>query len=117
MSHDRSSRWMAVSVVGVLLASATVCQAAAAKAKFEVFPPDVNLATARDRQPVIAVVTRHDGVTLDVTKQAKFKLADAAIARLDGTTLYPLADGTTKLEVSYEGHRAEIPVVVKQAKA
>ncbi|HEX3870990.1 MAG TPA: hypothetical protein VHV77_11165, partial [Pirellulales bacterium] len=37
--------------------------------KLEVFPPDVNLATAGDRQAFIVTVTRADEITLDVTSK------------------------------------------------
>ncbi len=55
-------------------------------------------------------------MTLDVSSKVQVKLADPAIARVDGQMLYPLADGTTKLEISWEGQRVEIPVTVKEAK-
>lgn len=85
--------------------------------KMDVFPPDVNLNTKRDRQAFIVVMTRADGVTLDVTKEAAVSLADDKIARLDNSVLYPKADGATTLNVAYEGHQAQIPVTVKDATA
>jgi hypothetical protein len=45
-----------------------------------VYPPDVNLNTKLDLQRFIVVATRADGVTLDVTKQAVSKVANAAFA-------------------------------------
>ena len=39
----------------------------AALAKLEVFPPDINLSTARDRQSVVVQATFADGITRDVT--------------------------------------------------
>ena len=101
----------------IVLALAVLAeQAFAATTKLEVFPPDVNLATSRDRQTFVVVATRHDGVTLDVTAQAQIKLADPALARLDKNTLHPIADGSTKLEISYDGQRVELPVTIKEAK-
>ena len=47
--------------------AAALCMAEDAPPKVEVFPPDVQLTTSRDRQSYIVVVTRPDGVTLDVT--------------------------------------------------
>src|SRR5688572_14717513 len=84
-------------------------------ARLDVFPPDVNLTTSRDRQTFIAVATRADGVTLDVTAQAQATLADPALVRLDGHTLYPTADGATTLNVAYEGLTVSVPVTVKDA--
>jgi hypothetical protein len=84
-------------------------------AKLAVYPPDVQLNTSRDSQSYIALFTRPDGVTLDVTKQAKATLADAALARLDGSTVFPTADGATTLNIEYEGQAVSIPVAVKDA--
>lgn len=81
------------------------------------FPPDVNLTTRADDQRFLIVATRDDGVTLDVTQAAAVKLADARFARLEGRTLFPVADGVTALEVEYQGHKASAPVTVKNATA
>jgi hypothetical protein len=91
--------------------------ASTAVVKMEVFPPDVNLNTKRDWQKFIVVATRSDGVTLDVTKEAQVKLADAKLARIENHTLYPTADGTTTLQVTYGGHKCDVPVNVKDAAA
>ncbi len=98
----------------VTLGAATLAQAATAK--LEVFPPNVNLSTSRDQQRVIAVATRPDGVTLDVTAKAQWKLANPSLAKIDKHALYPVADGETTLEISYEGHTVSIPVKVADAK-
>src|SRR5262249_45981172 len=76
------------------------------------YPPDINLTTARDRQSFIVVATRPDGVTLDVTKQATATVANPALAKLEGQTLYPVDDGDTTLVLEYGGQKAELPVKV-----
>jgi len=86
-------------------------------AKIEVFPPDVNLNTSRDRQKFVVVATRADGVTQDVTSQAQVTLANPALARLDAATLFPLADGETTLNVAFGGFAVQVPLVVKDAAA
>jgi hypothetical protein len=63
------------------------------------------------------VATRDDGVTQDVTGQAALQLADGQCARLDGRTVYPVADGQTKLDVEYQGFQGSVPVTVKDAAA
>ncbi len=88
-----------------------------AAAPFEVYPPDVNLDTARDAQSVIVRVTQPDGVTRDVTDQVKLTLSNPSLARIDGHTLYPVSDGTCELQVTYEGKTVPVPVSVKGAKA
>ena len=83
--------------------------------KLDVYPPDIDLTTSRDSQSFIAVVTRPDGVTLDVTAEAKATLADGALARVEGSRVFPVADGTTTLAVEYQGQTASLPVSVKDA--
>jgi hypothetical protein len=63
------------------------------------------------------VATRPDGVTLDVTAQTKATLAHPALARLDGSTLYPTADGETTLALEYQGQTVSLPVAVKDSTA
>lgn len=100
-------------------APATQPAASAAQAPagpFEVYPPDVNLETAKDSQSVIVRVTQPDGVTRDVTSAATFSLSNPALARIDGHTLFPLADGAGELLVKYEGKTVPVPLSVKDAK-
>ena len=119
--------WLAC---GLAFSLATVRQAAAAPSpidakagdpkavvKMEVFPPDVNLNTKRDRQRYLVVATRADGVTIDVTKDAQVSLADGKLAKIDQHTIYPAADGATTLNVSYGNLKAQVPVVVKDCTA
>jgi hypothetical protein len=85
--------------------------------RLDVYPPDVQLDNARSRQRFIVVAMRPDGVTQDVTAKAKAVLADAKLAKLEGTTLVPLADGQTRLEVEFAGRKVVVPVTVRQASA
>jgi Protein of unknown function (DUF1549)/Protein of unknown function (DUF1553) len=108
-------------IAGWALATAMPLTALAAEetkpAEIRVFPPDAQLTTARDRQSFIVQARYADGITRDVTSEAAFKLDDAALARFDksNSTLYPVADGSTKLSVSYAGLTVTLPVTVKQA--
>ncbi len=65
----------------------------------------------------VVVSTRPDGVTEDVTAVAKATLADGNFARIDGHTLYPVADGATTLSVEHQGKTVSVPVTVGQATA
>ena len=105
----------AVALVAVTIAGTAV--AAVPVTKLDVYPPDVHLNTKLDRQPVIVVATRADGVTLDVTKDAGLTPADLALVRIAGNTLHPVADGQTTLEIAYGGHTKSIPVTVADAAA
>jgi hypothetical protein len=107
----------------ILTAAWTQARAGAAEstgppkpAEILVYPPDVELTTARDRQSLIIQARYADGITRDVTTEAKLTLADAKLARFDKQTLYPLADGKTQLDVEYAGHKLTVPVTVSKAK-
>ena len=87
----------------------------AALADLLVFPPDVNLATSRSRQLFIVQAAYADGLTRDVTAEAKAKLSNPALAKLDKNLLTPLADGATELKVEFGGKTVSVPVTVKDA--
>ena len=97
------------------LALAGSCGIAAAQSpptSLEVFPPDINLETSRDRQSFIVQAWFADGLSRDVTAEAKATLANPALAKLDGNVLYPVADGTTELAVEWGGKAVKLPVKV-----
>jgi len=107
---------------GLLLAGLLVALAAGGTSwgqtpagQLAIYPPDMQLTTSGDRQMFVVVFTRPDGVTEDVTAAAKASLADPAFARIDGHTLYPVADGATTLSVEHQGQTASVPVTVAQA--
>lgn len=108
--------------VTIFVAVAAWCSAAVALAdaplvKIEVFPPGVELSTARDRQRMVVVGTRSDGVTLDLTAQAQFKAANPALVRFDGPVALPVADGDTTIDVACAGQSVQVPLAVTQAAA
>jgi len=59
----------------LLLASATSIQAIA-PVSIAVFPPDVNMQSARGKQRIIVQASYADGITRDVTAQAKVTISD-----------------------------------------
>ncbi|MEX2172694.1 MAG: DUF1549 domain-containing protein [Pirellulales bacterium] len=79
------------------------------------YPPQVALDHADDYQGVIAVATQADGVTLDVTDKVSWVLAPDAPAKLDGTTLRPVANGNATVKATHAGHEAAIEVTVAGA--
>jgi hypothetical protein len=89
----------------------------AALSKLEVFPNDVHLSTARDRQSLVVQATYADGITRDVTTQATMNPANPSMVRRDGFVLFPVADGETTLDVTFEGQTVKVPVKVTQAAA
>ena len=84
---------------------------------FSVFPADVHLNTSRDEQSLVVRVIDEKGISRDVTKQAKLTLANPALAKIDGSTLRPVADGSTTLTVEHDGRSQTISVTVKDAAA
>jgi hypothetical protein len=86
-----------------------------AAARLDVYPPEVQLSGAVSRQRLLAVLTRDDGVTEDVTGKARFALTDAKLARLDRQALFPVADGQTTLIVEHVGQKVTVPVRISGA--
>jgi len=80
-----------------------------------VFPPEVNLATSRATANVVVQATFADGLTRDVTAQAKLTLANPALAKLEKNRLTPAADGASELVAEFGGKTVKVPVTVKDA--
>ncbi|MGE3315312.1 MAG: DUF1549 domain-containing protein [Planctomycetaceae bacterium] len=87
----------------------------AAPASIVVSPPDITLNTSRDRQSLVVQAKYSDGITRDVTGEAKLIPANAALVKIENSTLYPVADGTTELAVEFGGHKVVVPVTVAAA--
>lgn len=83
--------------------------------QLNVFPPEVNLTTSRDRQLVVVQAVQADGITRDVSKEATYTLANPALCRREGTTFFPAVDGATELTVEYGGKSLAVPVKVERA--
>lgn len=83
--------------------------------RLSVFPAEVSLTTTRDRQSLVAQVEYQNGLTQDVTGQIQWSLPNQEQARLEGSTLYPVADGQVALTASFQGHTATIPITVARA--
>ena len=84
-------------------------------AKVEVFPNDINLTTARDRQSLVVQATYADGITRDVTSQAVMTPANPALVRRDGFVLSPVLDGETTSTSAFGGQTVKVPLKVAQS--
>ncbi len=80
-----------------------------------VYPQQIQLDTARDYQNFIAVVTRDDDVTLDVTETVSWKVADEKFAKLDGTKVVPVTDGETELICRQGATEIRVPIKVTRS--
>jgi hypothetical protein len=99
------------------LAAVTGLGGPAAAQTVAVYPPDINLETARDRQGFVVQLTQPDGITRDVTAQTQVTFANPAVVKLDGFAVVPVADGQTEMLVTAAGQSVKVPVKVTQAAA
>ena len=106
-------------LAAVVVLASTLGTAAAQSplTSLEVFPPDVNLETKLDRQTYIVQAWFADGLSRDVTAEAKVAFANPALVKRDGNTIHPLADGATEMVVEFGGKVVKLPVKVKDAAA
>jgi hypothetical protein len=87
----------------------------AAPASISVAPMDIHLSALRDRQGLIVQAVMPNGLTADVTDQATWTVENESFVRRDGANFYPVADGDTKITVTYGGHAVDVPVVVRNS--
>jgi hypothetical protein len=84
-------------------------------ASVAVYPPEIQLSTARDRQSIIVQATFTDGISREVTNEVTMTVADPKVVRREGAVFYPAADGSTTLSIGYAGKSVAVPVKVTQA--
>ncbi|MFV1965792.1 MAG: DUF1549 domain-containing protein [Pirellulaceae bacterium] len=101
----------------LLAASVSYAGDAAPLTELNVYPPDVNLTTTRDHQSLIVQATYADGMTRDVTAEAKMTLSNPNLARQDKNVLFPAADGQGEVKIEYAGKTVTVPMVVHNATA
>src|SRR4029077_6986994 len=89
-------------IIAGVAAGSAVAQEATVES-LRVFPPNVTLFTSKDRQLVVVQAVFTDGITRDVRGQATWTIANPALVRRDGNTLWPVADGETQLTVEFGG--------------
>jgi len=82
-----------------------------------VFPAEISMTSAQDRQSLVIQAIYDNGLTEDVTLKAKLALENPALAKMDKAIFYPVADGTTKLNVEHAGIKVVVPVKVASATA
>jgi hypothetical protein len=100
-------------IVALLIAGPAAAQSP--PAALEVYPPDINLETSRDRQSFVVQAWFADGLSRDVTTEAKVGVANPMMVRLDGNVVYPIVDGSTELAVEWGGKAVKVPIKVTQA--
>src|SRR5688572_2473396 len=116
----RSASCLSIAFAAISLARAPAADQPA-PASLSVFPPEVRLETRRDRQSVVVQASYPDGLTRDVSGEAKLTLRTAPsppgppegtgavpspareVAKIEGNLLHPTADGSTRLQVEFGG--------------
>lgn len=83
--------------------------------RLDILPPQITLSTKQGRQVVAVQATYSDGITEDVTSQAKPRLSNTALARWEKNTLLPVSDGECELLVEHGGRAVMAPVKVTRA--
>ena len=68
-----------------------------------IYPPAIKLSAKSDSQNVIAVATRSDGITEDVTEQAVWKISNPEMAQMESMLLMPKADGRSQIIAQWQG--------------
>jgi uncharacterized protein DUF1549/uncharacterized protein DUF1553 len=104
--------------VGLVLGWVAPARAlAAALVDVKVFPAEVTLQTKQSRQAIVVQAIYADGITRDVTAQARYAVDDPSRATFEAFALRPVADGATGLQVSFQGRMIKVPVTVTKAMA
>ena len=80
-----------------------------------VYPPSIKISAQNDLQHIVAVATRSDGITVDVSDQVQWKLENPAVAKLENLVLHPLADGATQLIGTWNAMEAKSTLEVTQS--
>ena len=76
-------------------------------------PAEIVLHAANRRQQLLVTGRRADGKSVDLTQQAEFALADAAVAQIASAAIIGLHDGATALTVSAGGLTVKVPMRVQ----
>ena len=80
-----------------------------------VYPPQIHLSSAQDRQTLVVQSTYADGITRDVTSKATMSIAQPDRALVEGCLIKPLANGDTALTVAFADRSVTVPVHVERA--
>ena len=100
---------------GMFLSATAAADQAQSPASLRVYPAEVQLTSARDRQALIVQAIYEDGITRDVTADVKWVLSDEKLVHLAGNVLASAADGSGEVIVEYAGHSVKVPCIVSNA--
>lgn len=105
--------WVGLAIVAVTSGTVFAQQPLTAPlAEVRVYPPSIDFSSAKDVQTLVVQGVQVDGLTRDLTALADYKIENPALLKRTGSSLWPVADGETKLNVSFGGKSQSIPVKV-----
>ena len=99
----------------IIAGFAALSAAGQGHAELRVFPESITLDGLRDRHTIVVQSVGADGVTEDVTAQARIKMTHMKLASAEGASIRPLADGTTDVRVTVGREMVKVPLTVKNA--
>lgn len=107
-------RSVAIVILGTLMLHSQLTLAQdVAPASISVAPADIHLSHKRDLQSLLVQAVMPNGLTADVTDQVTVTIENEAFVKRDGMKFYPVADGATRLTVTYAGQSVDVPVTVQ----
>jgi hypothetical protein len=77
-----------------------------------IYPPAIKLHAKTDDQHVIAVATRSDGITQDVTDQVQWTFANPELTSFNQFVVTPKGDGVSQVTASWQGLSASASVEI-----
>lgn len=82
---------------------------------FAIYPSEIRISSQSDAQHLVAVATRADGITVDVSDQVAWRIENPALAKIENLIVYPVADGATELVGAWNGIESRIKLTLAQS--
>ncbi|MFN0053225.1 MAG: DUF1549 domain-containing protein [Planctomycetales bacterium] len=109
------SWWVCLAVIGCIpfaMAEGGDSSAPETIVRLSVEPAELRLHSASRAQQLLVTGQRSDGLPVDLTRAAQFKLDRPEIARIDGTRLFGVQDGTSTLTIEVAGLSLDVPIEI-----
>jgi hypothetical protein len=101
-------------LIGVpLISQSAAADNATPPVKLEIFPASIQLDSKADTQSLVIQAMYADGLTRDVTGEAKLAIANPQALRIEGGSLHPQTDGETSIKAEFGGQSAECAVKIQ----
>ena len=98
-----------------LFMAAFCCGAVASELeRIEVFPTELNLASKRSQAQLVITGWLKNGEARDLTRLAKFAIANEKVANHNGSIVTPVGNGETEISIQVGEHLAKLPVRVNR---